>query len=57
MIKLFFFLPIIMCLFWWRYLDAKGFSVKEGVKGFAYIIALNMVLIGFLVMMVYVTHG
>jgi hypothetical protein len=46
-----------MCLFWWRYLDAKGFSVKEGVKGFAYIIALNTVLIGFLVVMIYVTHG
>ncbi|MFT6209256.1 MAG: hypothetical protein ACJA0T_003182 [Colwellia sp.] len=46
-----------MCLFWWRYLGAKGFSVKEGVKGFAYIIALNTVLIGFLVVMIYVTHG
>jgi hypothetical protein len=57
MIKLFFLLPIIMCLFWWRYLDAKGFSVKEGVKGFVYIIALNTVLIGFLIMMIYITQG
>jgi hypothetical protein len=56
MIKLFFLLPIIMCLVWWRYLKAKGCSVKDGVKGFAYIIGLNTVLIGFLVMMVYVTN-
>jgi hypothetical protein len=45
-----------MCLFWWRYLKAKGFNVKDGIKGFAYIIALNAVLIGFLVMMVFVTN-
>ena len=56
MIRLFFLLPIIMCLFWWKYLDAKGFTVKDGVKGFAYIITLNAVLIGFLIMMVFVTN-
>lgn len=56
MIKLFFLLPIIMCLVWWRYLKVKGSNVKDGVKGFAYIIALNTVFIGFLVMMVFVTN-
>lgn len=56
MIRLFFLLPIIMCLFWWKYLESKGYSVKEGVKGFVYILTFNTILIGFLVMMLFVTH-
>jgi hypothetical protein len=56
MIKLLFLLPIIMCLFWWQYLKAKGCSIKDGVKGFAYIIGFNAVLIVFFVVMLFVTN-
>lgn len=56
MIRLFFLLPIIMCLFWWQYLKSKGCSVKDGIKGFAYIIGFNAVLIGFFVMMLFLTR-
>jgi len=56
MIKLFFLLPIIMCAIWWRYLDSRGYSLKEGLKGFIYILSFNSVLILFFVLMIWVTH-
>lgn len=57
MIKLFFLLPIIMCAIWWWFLNDKGYSLKEGLKGFIYIISFNTILILFLVMMIWVTHS
>ena len=56
MIKLFFLLPIIMCTIWWWYLDDKGYSLKEGLRGFIYILSFNTVFILFLVMMIFVTN-
>ncbi len=56
MIKLFFLLPIIMCTIWWRYLDDRGYSLKEGLKGFIYILSFNAVLVLFFVMMIWLTH-
>jgi hypothetical protein len=57
MIKFFFLLPIIMCAIWTWYLDAHNYSLKQGIKGFAYILAFNTILIGFFVMMIYITHS
>jgi hypothetical protein len=45
-----------MCAIWWYYLNIKGFTVKEGAKGFAYILGFNAVIIGFFILMLYVTH-
>ena len=56
MIKLFFLLPILMCLFWWFYINSKGYTVKESWKGFAYIIGFNSVIILFFVVMLFVTR-
>ena len=56
MIRLFFLLPIIMCAIWWWFLNAKGYSVKDGLKGFMYILAFNAVVIVFFVVMIFVTH-
>lgn len=56
MIKFFFLLPILMCLIWWKYIDSKGFSVKEGLKGFSYILIFNAAIIGFFIMMIFITH-
>lgn len=55
MIRLFFLLPLIMCGIWWAYLNAKGFSAKEGIKGFGYILAFNVIILGFFVIMILVT--
>lgn len=56
MIKLFFLMPILMSTIWWWYLDSKGFSVKDGIKGFGYIFAFNTVVILFFIVMLFVTH-
>ena len=56
MIKYLFLLPIIMCLIWWKYLDSKGFGIKDGIKGFSYILIFNTAIISFFVMMIFVTR-
>lgn len=55
MIRLFILLPLIMCVIWWAYLRAKGFTIKEGKKGFQYIITFNAVIIAFFVLMILIT--
>jgi len=56
MIKFFFLIPIIMCAIWTWYLNYHGYSLKQGIKGFSYIFAFNAILIGFFVMMIWITH-
>ena len=55
MIRLFFLIPVIMCALWWWYLNLKGYSAKDGLKGFGYILAFNLILIAFFVTMIVVT--
>ncbi|WP_448569361.1 hypothetical protein [Thalassotalea ganghwensis] len=57
MIRLIFLLPIVMCAIWWWFLNSKGYTLKDGLKGFAYIFAFNAIIIGFLVVMLFVTHN
>jgi hypothetical protein len=57
MIKLFFLLPIIMSAIWWWYLSNRGYTVKDGLKGFGYIIAFNFVIIGFFALMIFITDS
>jgi hypothetical protein len=57
MIRLFFLLPIMMCAIGWWYLNDKGYSLKEGLRGFIYIVSFNVVLILFFVMMIWITHS
>ena len=56
MIRLFFLLPLVMCAVWWWYLNDRGYTLKEGLKGFVYILAFNAIIIGFFVLMIFVTH-
>lgn len=56
MIRLFFLLPILMCAIWWWYLTNHGYSLKEGLKGFIYILSFNTVIVLFFVAMIYITH-
>lgn len=57
MIRFFFLLPIIMCAIWWGYLNSKGFTVKDGKKGFFYILAFNAIIIGFFILMMFLTNN
>ncbi len=56
LLRLFFILPVIMCLIWWWYLKSHNYSVKQGMKGFAYIIAFNLILVGFFSLMIHLTR-
>lgn len=56
MIRLFFLLPIIMCAIWWWYLNNRGYSLKQGLKGFIYILTFNTIIIGFFITMIFVTN-
>ncbi|WP_386030261.1 hypothetical protein [Thalassotalea euphylliae] len=56
MIRLFFLLPLLMCGIWWFYLNQRGYSAKDGLKGFIYILGLNGILLGFLLVMMYITN-
>jgi len=56
MIKFFFILPILMSAIWWWYLDNHGYSLKEGIKGFTYILIFNTVIIVFFTAMIYITR-
>ena len=55
MIKLFFLLPIITCGIWWSYLKLKGYSLKQGTKGFIHILIFNAAIISFFIIMIFVT--
>ena len=41
MIKILFLLPLLMCGIWYWYLQRNGWSLKQGQKGFTYIIIFN----------------
>lgn len=56
MIRLFFLLPLIMSAIWWWYLTNNGYSAKDGLKGFIYIFIFNGFVLGFFVLMIYLTH-
>lgn len=44
MIKLLFLLPLLMCALWYWYLQQHGWSIRQGWKGFSYIISFNLVI-------------
>lgn len=56
MIKLFFLIPILMFAIWYWYLKNNNYTVKDGLKGFAYIFAFNGIIIAFFVVMLFITN-
>jgi len=55
MIKLFFLLPMLTCGLWYLYIKSKGFTVKECISSFTYILLFNVVVIAFFTLMIFVT--
>ena len=55
MIKFFFILPLFMSAIWLWYLSDKGYTLKEGLKGFGYILAFNSIIIAFFSFMIWIT--
>lgn len=48
MIKLLYLLPLVMCAVWFWYLKQYGYSIRQGLRGFGYIIAFNLAIAIFL---------
>jgi hypothetical protein len=44
MIKLLFLLPLLMCGLWYWYLKQHGWTIKQGRKGFGFIIGFNLII-------------
>ena len=51
-----FLLPLILCLLWWGYLHYNGWSVKEGRKGFYYILGIGGAIGAYLSLMLWLTQ-
>jgi hypothetical protein len=41
---------------WWWFLTSKGYTLQQGLKGFTYILAFNLVIISFFFLMLYLSH-
>ena len=51
-----FLLPLILSLVWWAFLHYNGLSIKQGAKGFYWIIGLSSFLAAFFTLMIYLTR-
>lgn len=56
MIRLFVLMPIVMCVIWWWYLNMKGYTAKDGLKGYLYIFAFNAVIAAFFFVLMILTR-
>ncbi|WP_105199687.1 MULTISPECIES: hypothetical protein [unclassified Pseudoalteromonas] len=57
MFRLLFLLPVILCAAWWLFLNANNIPLKQGRKGFFYIIIFSLFVLGFFTLMVYITNS
>jgi lipopolysaccharide biosynthesis regulator YciM len=55
MVRLFFLLPIVMCLGWYMFLRHHQIPLKQGLRGFGYILTFNLVLALVLTGLVFLT--
>ncbi|MCZ4338582.1 hypothetical protein [Shewanella colwelliana] len=52
-----FLLPILLCLFWTMFLYLNGVPLKQGRKGFIYIIVISATVIASLGFLLWLTAG
>ncbi|WP_394184761.1 hypothetical protein [Pseudoalteromonas tetraodonis] len=56
MFRLLFLLPIILCLGWYFFLRHHAIPIKQGKKGFIYILVFSAFVLGFFVLMMQITE-
>lgn len=44
MLRFLFILPFLMCLGWYLYLRNNGWTLRQGIKGFGYILGFNVII-------------
>ncbi|ASM49208.1 hypothetical protein PESP_a1041 [Pseudoalteromonas espejiana DSM 9414] len=49
-------LPIVLCFLWFMFLRHYGVPVKQGKKGFIYILAFSAFVLGFFVLIMQLTE-
>lgn len=47
MIRFFFLVPLLLCIFWWLYLRKNNWTIEQGKQGFFYIIGLSAIVMAF----------
>ncbi|PHN90641.1 hypothetical protein CSC79_05765 [Pseudoalteromonas sp. 3D05] len=57
MFRLLFLLPVILCIIWYFFLKQNGVPIKQGKKGFIYILAFSALVLGFFILMIQVTQN
>ncbi|WP_187346262.1 MULTISPECIES: hypothetical protein [Idiomarina] len=55
MIRFIFLIPLVLSLAWLIYLKLNGWTIKQGLKGFAYIAIFSTVIALFYTLMMWVT--
>jgi len=56
MFRILFLLPIVLCAVWYLFLKQNGVPIKQGKKGFVYILIVSALVLGFFLLMIKVTQ-
>ncbi len=56
MIARLFLVPLLLCLLWYVYLQINGYSLKQGQKGFIYILVFSAGLLGVMSLLLWLTN-
>ncbi|MBY6187049.1 hypothetical protein KUV89_10475 [Marinobacter hydrocarbonoclasticus] len=57
MIARLFLIPMMLCLLWYVYLQVNGYSLKQGQKGFIYILVFSAGLLGVMSLLLWLTNA
>ncbi len=57
MFRLLFLMPVALCLIWYFFLRQNKIPIKQGKKGFIYILIFSTLVLGFFILMMQVTHS
>lgn len=56
MFRILFLLPLILCAGWYYFLRVNNVPIKQGKRGFIYILLFSALVLGFFVLMMHVTN-
>ncbi|GEB72403.1 MULTISPECIES: hypothetical protein [Pseudoalteromonas] len=56
MFRLLFLLPIVLCLGWYFFLRQNGVPIKQGKKGFMYILGFSAFVLAFFIFIMQITE-